>query len=199
MKWKWTTSSFLACAFLGTVTGEALAKDHPARTVPNLSRLNSGHFEFGELERIIQGFRIAPVPLKLRGRDLGLVGLGSYLVNATGGCNDCHTNPPFAAGSDPFAGEPEQINAEAYLAGGTAFGPFVSRNITPDASGKPGGLSLSEFILVMRTGADLKALPPPVPSPSQDLLQVMPWPVYAKMITRDLKAIYEYLRSIPSR
>jgi hypothetical protein len=27
----------------------------------------------------------------------------------------------------------------------------------------------------------------------------MPWPVYGKMINRDLRAIYEYLRAIPSR
>jgi hypothetical protein len=29
-------------------------------------------------------------------------------------------------------------------------------------------------------------------------LQVMPWPVYGKMSDRDLRAIYEYLRAIPS-
>ncbi len=29
------------------------------------------------------------------------------------------------------------------------------------------------------------------------LLQVMPWPVYANMTDRDLKAVYEFLRSIP--
>ena len=199
MKWKWTTCSLLACALLGTVPGQTLAKDHPPRSVPDLSRLNSHHFAFSEPERIIRGFRIAPVDLKLRGRDLALVGLGSYIVNAQGACNDCHTNPPFAAGGDPFAGEPEQINADGYLAGGTPLGPFVSRNLTPDDHGRPAGLTLQEFILVIRTGADLKELPPPVPAPGNDLLQVMPWPVYNKMVTRDLKAIYEYLKSIPSR
>ena len=29
------------------------------------------------------------------------------------------------------------------------------------------------------------------------LLQVMPWPVYSNMTDRDLKAVYEFLRSIP--
>jgi len=43
----------------------------------------------------------------------------------------------------------------------------------------------------MRTGEDLKQLPPPVPAPGHDLLQVMPWPVYRKMTDRDLTAIYE--------
>ncbi|HEX9671010.1 MAG TPA: hypothetical protein VGC93_16180 [Thermoanaerobaculia bacterium] len=42
-----------------------------------------------ETQRIIRGFNIAPVPLKLRGRNRALVGLGSYIVNAQGGCNDC--------------------------------------------------------------------------------------------------------------
>ena len=47
--------------------------------------------------RIARGFEIAPVPLNLNGLDRQLVGLGSYIVNGQGGCNDCHTNPPFLA------------------------------------------------------------------------------------------------------
>ena len=50
----------------------------------------------------------------------------------------------------------------------------------------------------MRTGRDLKNRPPHVPSAEVDLLQVMPWPVYRNMSDRDLRAIYEYLRAIPS-
>jgi len=65
-----------------------------------------------EGERIQKGLAIAPVPLNLQGRDRELVGLGSYLVNATGGCNDCHTNPPFAPGGDPFQGEPKVMETE---------------------------------------------------------------------------------------
>ena len=59
-----------------------------------------------EASRIQKGYQIAPVPLRLRGRDRALVGLGSYIVNAQGGCNDCHTNPPYAEGGDPFLGQP---------------------------------------------------------------------------------------------
>src|SRR5687767_12358845 len=76
-----------------------------------------------EAARIRQGFLITPVPLNLTGKNPGLVGLGSYIVNAQGGCSDCHTNPPFAAGGDPFLGEPAVINQAGYLGGGTAFGP----------------------------------------------------------------------------
>jgi hypothetical protein len=35
------------------------------------------------------GYKIAPVPLNLAGKDHDLVGLGSFLVNAVGDCNGC--------------------------------------------------------------------------------------------------------------
>lgn len=148
---------------------------------------------------IQQGFAIVPrgLQLNLRGKNRALVGLGSYNVNAQGGCSDCHTNPPYAPGGDPFAGEPEQINIPCYLSGGTSFGPFRSRNLTPDANGLPAGLTLEEFIHVLRTGEDTTS--PFDPPFDGGLLQVMPWPVYGKMTDRDLKAIYEYLSAIPSR
>src|SRR5690348_10865712 len=79
-----------------------------------------------EKSKIRRGFQIAPVTLNLHGKNRSLVGLGSYIVNAQGGCNDCHTNPSYADGHDPFKGEPEQINTANYLAGGRAFGPVVS-------------------------------------------------------------------------
>ncbi len=146
--------------------------------------------------QIQRGFEISPVPLNLRGKNRALVGLGSYIVN-TGGCNDCHTNPSYAPGGDPFAGEPEQINVPCYLSGGNEFGPFRSRNLTPDANGLPGGLTFEEFVHVLRTGEDTTS--PFSPPFDGGLLQVMPWPVFGKKTDRDLKAVYEYLRAIPSR
>lgn len=130
------------------------------------------------------------IPLDLAGRDAKLVGLGSYLVNAVGGCNDCHTAPPYT--QDPYAmlGAPKQVNVPCYLAGGVPFGPFVSRDITPWENGMPAGLTLSEFVHVMRTGED--------PDNPGHLLQVMPWPVYQAMTTSDLRAIYAYLDAIPA-
>jgi hypothetical protein len=141
-----------------------------------------------EAARIQRGFLISPVKLKLKNRDRNLIGLGSYIVNAQGGCNDCHTDPPYAPGGDPFQGEPEQINTARYLAGGRAFGPFISANITPDEDGKPHGLTFQEFRAILRSGHE----------PGEPLLQVMPWPVYRNMTDRDLKAIYAYLSAIPS-
>jgi hypothetical protein len=52
---------------------------------------------------------------------------------------------------------------------------------------------------VIRTGADLKQIPPhvPGPDPDNDLLQIMPWPSFAKLNDHDVRAIYEYLRALP--
>src|SRR5215467_261417 len=44
--------------------------------------------------RIRRGFEIAPVPLNLEGKNRALVGLGSYIVNAVGDCNGCHSAGP---------------------------------------------------------------------------------------------------------
>jgi hypothetical protein len=145
---------------------------------------------------VIQGYRISPVPLNLIGKNRELVGLGSYIVNAHGGCNDCHTYPAFAQGGDPYQGQPTAINSPQYLTGGRQFGPFTSRNLTPDLSGKPAGLTFDEFEHVLRTGAEPDR---PPGSHLPPILQVMPWPVYSQMTRRDMRAIYEYLSAIPSR
>jgi hypothetical protein len=144
--------------------------------------------------RVLKGFEVAPVPLNLDGLDPTLVGLGSYIVNTHGACNDCHTAPSFTEGRDPFLGQKERINTAGYLAGGASFGPFVSRNLTPRANGLPANLSWEQFRQALRKGTDFKNRHPEI-SP---LLQVMPWPVYGKMSTLDLRAIYEFLRAIPS-
>jgi hypothetical protein len=174
----------MVCGLLPTRTTHADDKDK--QSIYDDSILE--HRDDAAAARVRRGFAIAPVPLDLQGKNLALVGLGSYIVNAQGGCNDCHTHPSYALKGDPFLGQPEQINTDQYLAGGREFGPITSANITPDADGKPAGLTFEEFRELMRTGHD----------PEGELLQVMPWPLYGKMIGRDLRAIYEYLRAIPS-
>ena len=150
--------------------------------------------------RIRQGFRISPVPLNLRGKNPALVGLGSYLVNAVGGCNDCHTCPSYAPGHNPYGppfgppgGGDGQVNAKNYLAGGVLFAPpgVTSPNLTPKTvGGNPEqGNSFDEFATLIRTGHD--------PDEGGRILQVMPWPVFRNMTDRDLRAIYEYLSAIP--
>jgi len=142
--------------------------------------------------KIKQGYAINPVQLNLAGKNRAFVGLGSYLVN-TSACNECHTHPSYATGGNPFLGQPEQINTDQYMAGGRLFGPVIkSANITPDALGRPAGLTFEEFVSVMRTGHDPDA-------PPGTLLQVMPWPSYGKKTDNDLRAMYEYLSAIPSK
>jgi len=150
----------------------------------------------GDSSRVKKGLKIAPVLLNLQGKNRALVGLGSYIVNAQAGCNDCHTCPSYAPGHNPFDGVGDgQINATNYLAGGTNFGPgpggqdIVSANLTPDSNGKPAGLDFDEFLELIRTGHD--------PDEPDEVLQVMPWPIFRNMNKKDLRAIYEYLTSIP--
>lgn len=151
-----------------------------------------------EHSKIQIGYAIAPVPLDVKGKNPALVGLGSYIVNAAGDCAGCHSNPQYAEGGDPHLGQPAVVDQDGYLVGGAPlFGPFLPRNLTPNANGLPAGLTLEQFLFVMTTGADVKHRPPFVPSEENDLLQVMPWPVFRNMTEHDLRAIYEYLRAIP--
>jgi len=164
------------------------------------------------------GLAIAPVPLNLADKDRELVGLGSFIVNGMAGCNDCHSPSPaleYSAGGNPFFGQPKTVNPAVYLGGGRDFGPLipgsahiVSRNLTPDKTGRPeGGRTFGEFLQIMRTGVDLDHLHPTctgapdsscvTPPFDGSLLQIMPWPVFQNMTDHDLRAIYEYLSAIP--
>jgi len=136
----------------------------------------------------VRGKQLAPVTLNLKNKNPGLVWWGSYIVNAQGACNECHTCPSYASGHNPFAGQTTQFNATNYLAGGVPFGPFASTNLTPDAAGNPSGLTLQQFLKAMHTGRN----------PSDRILQVMPWPVYGNMTDHDLTAIYAYLSALPA-
>jgi hypothetical protein len=136
------------------------------------------------------GLAISPVKLNLQNKDVHMVGLGSYIVNAQSACADCHSCPTYAVGHNPYLGQPKQFNPTNYLAGGVPFGPFISANITPDANGKPAGLAKGKFVHTIRSGQD--------PDGSGQLLQVMPWPTFQSMTDHDLESIYAYLTAIPS-
>lgn len=167
--------------------------------------------------RVQIGFAIAPVPLNMARRNPAQVGLGSYLVSADG-CNDCHSKGPqteYAPGFNPYFGQQKKINPLTYLGGARDFGPMipgsydiVSRNITPDKTGMPDGLTFDQFLNIIRTGVDPDNLHPPcapgvvntscIPHPFDgNLLQVMPWPNFKEMSDNDLRAIYEYLSAVP--
>ena len=226
-------------------------------TSPTVQAQNNGNSDEKQLVRI--GYAIAPVPLNLDGKDRDLVGLGSFIVNAQGDCNGCHTagGPPnfnYANNGNPyFLNQPlgTKTDPTTYLAGGAPFGqavpssasvgfppgsipssyppdgypidpttgfPYagpviVSRNLTPDKTGRPeGGHTLAEFKQILRTGKDFDnihptcqsdtdpnialgiCVPPPVDGSK---LQVMPWPAFHSMTDHQIEAIYEYLSAIP--
>jgi len=172
-----------------------------------------------EQAKIKIGLAIAPVPLNLKGKNRELVYLGSYIVNAQGDCNGCHTSDASAEyvfGAIPYFGQhPKKVDPANYLRGGNSFGSLipgsaeiVSRNLTPDKTGRPeGGNTFEEFKKIIRTGVDADKWHPTctgapgphcIPAPFDgSLLQVMPWPTYQDMTDHDLRAIYEYLSSIP--
>lgn len=132
--------------------------------------------------RVQIGFKIAPVPLNLDGKDRAMVGLGSYLVNAIGDCNGCHSSgaPPlgiytFVTGKNPYFKQPAKVDPTVYLNGGVNFGtvgtptgpngyagPFIiTRNLTPDKNGRPeGGHTLAEFKQIFRHGTDFDHIHP---------------------------------------
>jgi hypothetical protein len=132
--------------------------------------------------RVKIGFKIAPVPLNLEGKDRDLVGLGSYLVNAIGDCNGCHTSGslpfgfyPYVTGNNPYFHQQETIDPTVYLSGGGSFGTvgtptgpngysgpaIIARNLTPDKNGRPeGGHTLAEFKQILRHGKDFDHIHP---------------------------------------
>lgn len=209
-----TISGFAAVVLVGTM----LVRSPGVRAEDNG---NQGNDE----SKIQQGFRIAPVPLNLDGKDPALVGLGSYIVNAQADCNGCHSlGPPFQYTqmgnpyllSPPFNGKPT-TDARYYLAGGRDFGPFpgpggiphlYSRNLTPDKTGLPeGGRPFAQFLQILRSGTDFDHIHPSCTGPGTpanclpfpfngDVLQVMIWPTLANMTDHDILAIYTYLSAI---
>src|SRR5579872_2448794 len=145
-----------------------------------LASAASGQTTTPDPVKVKQGIAIAPVPLNMAGKDPNLVGYGSYLVNAVGDCNGCHSNGPqaeFATGGNPyFSQHPAVVNPATYLGGGRDFGAFpdphgpfphiISRNLTPDSSGMPeGGNTLQQFVQIIRTGIDFDHVHPTCSGP----------------------------------
>lgn len=103
---------------------------------------------------------------------------GQYVVMATANCNECHTKRD---GIGNYVGEP--------LAGGTEFEEeglptLISPNLTPDpTSGRIANWTQEMFINRFRQGRMIKH-------------SHMPWESYGRMTDVELKAIYNYLRSL---
>src|SRR5262245_46661214 len=82
-----TLSLVFALVFLAAVVGTAQdpGSKTPGSIVPPPDTDES---------RIQRGFDLSPVQLNLQGKNRASVGLGSYIVNAQAGCNDCHIEHP---------------------------------------------------------------------------------------------------------
>ena len=148
-------------------------------------------------------------------------------VSGCNGCHSTGPMNEYAAGHNPYLRQPlfftppKKENPLTYLGGGRDFGQIgpitndtvpphiVSRNLTPDDSGlQEQGATFVEFFNSIRHGIDHDQLHPNCngttittncfnPPFDGDLLQVMPWPEYQDWTDRDLRAIYEYLKSVP--
>lgn len=100
---------------------------------------------------------------------------GEYLTRV-GNCFGCHT----AKGGVPFAGGRRLT---------TAFGTFVTPNITPDKETGIGQWAEDDFWLAMHEGK------------SRDgrlLYPAFPYTEFTKITRTDVQLIFEYLRSIPA-
>src|SRR5262245_50726456 len=95
--WRWslrstfvTLSLVFGSVFLAAVVGTAQdpGSKTPGSIVPTPDTDES---------RIQRGFELSPVRLSLQGKNRASVGLGSYIVNAQAGCNDCHTCRSYAS------------------------------------------------------------------------------------------------------
>ena len=150
--------------------------------------------------------------------------------NFTGNVTGVGSNPNFGnpyldppGDAQPLHGQLQaNTNVPHFLAGGRCFGFFMSRNLTPDDSGMPRGLTEAEFIQVMRQGKDISCskpnpptyggVPDPICNPASfpapeapgahvsfnpDVLQTMSWPTYHSLTDTDLKAVYAYLSALP--
>lgn len=149
-----------------------------------------GQGQGNEGSEVQAGRRAVPpeITLNLAGKNKSLVYEGSYYINGVSDCGGCHNAPE----GDPANPIPLE---DRYLAGGQDFGPVFTRNLTPDATGKPAGLTFDEFLAVIRVGRDWKNLPPNVGNP--DTLIIMPWMAFRFGTDRFVRAMYEYLSAIP--
>ena len=160
---------------------------HTAGGPPNFNYANGGNPYFGQPQKT------EPTTYLAGGTDFGPAVPPSALIGG------------FPPGSQPASYPPAAF--------GDYVGPdMISRNLTPDKSGRPeGGNTLAQFKEILRNGTDFDHLHPtctsalPTPTPANcvpppvdgDILQVMPWPVFHNMTDHQIEAIYEYLSAIP--
>lgn len=107
---------------------------------------------------------------------------GKYLAVSVANCYGCHTNRDVMTGAfigEPFAGGMKMessVDPDKYY--------FLTPNLTPDSTGRLFGWSQAMFVNRFRKG---KIYPG----------THMPWGPFSRMSDDELKAIYNYLQSLP--
>jgi hypothetical protein len=136
---------------------------------------------------------------------------GEYLVSVLG-CHDCHTPLKMGpTGPEPdmsrmLSGHPETISvskpparleapwfmaaSETNTAHAGPWGIAYTANLTPDRNTGLGIWTEDMFMRAIRTGKHMGV--------SRPINPPMPWPVYRNLTDDDLKAVFAYLRTIPS-
>lgn len=142
-----------------------------------------------------------------------MVSRGHYLVTV-GGCNDCHSpktltpQGPVVDSAQLLSGHPAALplppfHADALTPGHwiqmapdlTAYaGPWgisYAANLTPDSTTGIGAWTEDVFVKTIRTGKHLGM------NNGRPILPPMPWEEIAQWKDNDLRAVYQYLRSLP--
>jgi hypothetical protein len=143
------TQQLVKMAVGAVLTLGVIALAGPLSTSPTVQAQDNGNSDQEQLVRI--GYAIAPVPLNLEGKNRDLVGLGSFIVNAQGDCDGCHSSggPPnfnYANNGNPyFLNQPlgTKTDPTTYLAGGTPFGQAVPASAS--VGGFPSGSVPSSY------------------------------------------------------
>lgn len=147
-----------------------------------------------DADGVLRGFSIQPLaqpdlsatPANVQ----SLFGRGSYLVNAVGRCNECHTNPP----RDLVT---LKINTGGYLSGGMVFSApsaSVKRSMSRNLCGAANGYTapFTDFAATFASGLRAGSAAEPIASP-------MPTWALRNLTTQDLEAVFTYLRLLPRR
>jgi mono/diheme cytochrome c family protein len=129
---------------------------------------------------VVKAFMVKPVgprgPIAKSIRKDTSAAYGRYLAVSVADCQGCHTKRDMSGA----------ITGELFAGGGTfqeKKGTFISPNLTPHPSGRINGWSEEMFIGRFRKGKLLDGSP-------------MPWNAFGRMSDDELRAIYNYLKTV---
>ncbi|MBS1661205.1 MAG: cytochrome c [Bacteroidetes bacterium] len=132
--------------------------------------------ELNTMGHLVKAFLIKPVgpegtpPASVK--EDSTAAYGKYLALSVAECSSCHTKRDL---SGAYLGEP--------FAGGNEIEGYMTPNLTPDSSGRIARWTQQDFIARFRKGRLVPGSP-------------MPWNAFGRMSDTELKAIYNYLRTV---